>query len=118
MSTLSFKNVYINSTYTIVGKLEYNGPLKKYFHAHFEDPYLNQKTFEQAEMSMIKHCIHGVLKRNKTKEKDISVCFGGDLSNQIACSNHALKEFSFPFVGVYGACSTSMLSLGLTSLER
>lgn len=116
MNTIEFNNVYIQTTFTNVGPKEYKGPLKSFFHSHFEDIYLNQKTYEKAEMVMIKDTIIQTLKRLKLKEKNIGMAFGGDLTNQIACTNHALKEFSFPFVGVYGACSTSMLSLALASI--
>ena len=116
MTTINFNNVYLQSTYTIVGPKEYKGPLKAYFHAHFDDIYLNQKTYEKAEMEMIRNTIINTLKNLKIKEKDIGMAFGGDLTNQIACTNHAMKEFNIPFVGVYGACSTSMLSLALASI--
>lgn len=116
MTTINFKNVYLQSTYTIVGPTEYQGPLKEYFHAHFDDVYLNKKTYELAEMEMIRQTLYEVLKVKRIREIDIGVAFGGDLTNQISCTNHAVKNFSFPFVGVYGACSTSMLSLGLASM--
>lgn len=116
MTTIEFNNVYLQTTFTLVGPKEYQGPLKGYFHAHFDDIYFDQKTYEKAEMEMIRNTLINVLKNLRMKEKDIGVAFGGDLTNQIACTNHAMKEFSFPFVGVYGACSTSMLSLALASM--
>ena len=116
MNTIEFNNVYIQTTFTLVGPKEYKGPLRPYFHAHFDDIYLNQKTYEKAEMEMIRNTLINTLKSISIKEKDIGMGFGGDLTNQIACTNHALKEFNFPFVGVYGACSTSMLSLALASM--
>ena len=116
MNTIEFSNVYLQTTFTLVGPKEYQGPLNAYFHAHFEDIYLEQKTYEKAEMEMIRNTIINTLKNLKIKEKDIGMAFGGDLTNQIACTNHAMKEFNIPFVGVYGACSTSMLSLALASI--
>ena len=115
MNTIEFNNVYIQSTFTLVGPTEYDGPLKPYFHAHFDDIYLNQKTYEKAEMEMIRSTLINALKSINMKEKDIGMGFGGDLTNQIACTNHALKEFNFPFVGVYGACSTSALGIMMAS---
>ena len=116
MTTINFNRVYLQTTFTLVGPKEYSGPLKAYFHSHFDDIYLNQKTYEKAEMEMIRQTLIELLKRKKVREKDVGMAFGGDLTNQIACTNHALKEFNIPFVGTYGACSTSMLSLAMASM--
>ena len=39
MNTIEFNNVYIQTTFTLVGPKEYKGPLRPYFHAHFDDDF-------------------------------------------------------------------------------
>ena len=39
-------------------------------------------------------------------EKGVQAMVGGDLLNQIMPSALAARELKFPFLGLYGACST------------
>ena len=54
MNTIEFNNVYIQTTFTLVGPKEYKGPLRPYFHAHFDDIYLNFKT--DMEKIYLRYC--------------------------------------------------------------
>ncbi|MFQ7058152.1 MAG: hypothetical protein ACLRQX_06065 [Turicibacter sanguinis] len=46
----------------------------------------------------------------------MTVSFAGDLVNQIVPTHYVFREFNIPFFGIYGACSTSMESLLLSSI--
>jgi stage V sporulation protein AD len=49
-----------------------------------------------------------------TKEQ-VHFYIGGDLMNQIISSSFAARTMSIPYLGVFGACSTSMESLALAA---
>ena len=105
--TYKYNNVYIKDSYTIAGVYESNGPLKKYFNKLYDDDfYYGEKTFEQAESKLLEDNIKNILTKNKLKEKDIDLIVSGDLQNQIAASDYALRNFNIPFLGVYNACAT------------
>lgn len=116
MSTINLYNTYVNIAYTVGGLMEKEGPLGQYFDAIVSDIYAGEKTFEQAEISLLKQTLKGVFKKGKIKVKDVDLAFGGDLNNQIAITGYTMKDFSIPLIGVYGACSNSMLSLAMAAL--
>jgi stage V sporulation protein AD len=49
-------------------------------------------------------------------EKDIDVLLSGDLLNQIISASFAARDFNFPFLGVYSACSTMSESMMLAAM--
>ena len=53
-------------------------------------------------------------KVGKTKF-DIDVLVSGDLLNQIVATNYAASSLGIPLIGIYGACSTSVLGLIIAS---
>lgn len=106
--TTTFKNVYVKDTSTIVGIYEANGPLKDYFDKTYtKDLYFGEKSWEKAEVKLLKDSLSLLLKKTKLKETDIDLVISGDLQNQIASSDYALREFDIPFLGIYNACATS-----------
>lgn len=106
----------IISTYSIVGPKEGQGPLSSYFDQILNDDTCGKESFEKAESQMMFTAISETLKKAKLKEKDIDYLFSGDLLNQIISSTFAAREFSIPFFGLYGACSTMSESLSLASI--
>ena len=50
------------------------------------------------------------------KSEDINLFFCGDLINQIMASSFAARELAIPYLGIFGACSTSMQGLALAAL--
>ena len=109
-------NVYLLETATAVGPLESQGPLKDDFDILYDEPYCGQKSWEQAESQLMRSAIQKVINKAKIKESDISVSFAGDLVNQIVPTHYVFRETNIPFFGIYGACSTSMESLLLSSI--
>ena len=104
--SLRFDNAYIESTSTVAGKLEKEGPLGAYFDKTYSNNYCNMKSWEKAEMKLFDDSINVLLDKTKKKEVDISLFIGGDLNNQIVISNYVLKKYPFPHLGIYSACST------------
>ena len=107
--THKFNDVFINETATVTGPYEAKGPLSKYFDLCHKDLAFNEKTWEQAEIKSIKESIDILFK--KSNINDVDVFIGGDLLNQIVCSNYAMKCYDKPFIGIYAACSISTLGL-------
>ena len=109
--TFNYKNVYIQDTATICGPYEKNGPLKKYFDKSYDDLYFGEKSFEKAEIKLIKDALMMLMKKTGIKKEDIELTIGGDLLNQIAASTYGTYSVGQAFVGIYGACSTSILGM-------
>lgn len=115
-STHFFHNVYVQSTGTCAGPMEHQGPLGEYFDVYFDDLYCHQKTFEKGEREMQKVAINSCLQKVKMQVSDIDLMVGGDLTNQITATSYTAGQFDVPYIGVYGACSSSCLSMGVSSM--
>lgn len=115
-NSIKFKNVYIASTGTACGPLEFQGPLGPYFDKGFNDHHCGEGSFEKAERKMLRDSLDICLKREKLKYKDIDIYLGGDLMNQNTTVHYLAREIAKPFIGIYGACSSFALSMGLSSL--
>ena len=114
--TSTYKNVYIKDSSTIAGIYEANGPLKEYFDkVYTNDFYFGEKSFEKAEIKLLKESISLLLKKTKLKEKEVDLIISGDLQNQITSSDYAIREYDIPFLGIYNACSTSSEGLIIAS---
>lgn len=118
--TNKYKNVYIDDTYTICGNYENDGPLSKYFDKKYEkDLYFGEKSWEKAEVCLLKEANENIISKNKLKEEDIDLLISGDLQNQIAASDYMARNFNIPYMGIYEACATmgEGLIIGSTFLE-
>ena len=104
--TTKYNNVYIEDTYTIAGNYENDGPLSKYFDKKYEkDLYFGEKSWEKAEVHLLKEANKNIIKKNKLKEENIDLLISGDLQNQIAASDYMARDFNIPFMGIYEACA-------------
>lgn len=105
--TTKFNNVYIDDSYTIASVYEKDGPIANYFDKIYDkDLYYGSDTFEKAEERMLYDSIDNLLEQSKLKDSDIDYVISGDLENQIAASNYALRNFDIPFLGIFSACAT------------
>ena len=114
--TNKYKNVYVQETSTIAGVYESKGPLKKYYDKTYEkDLYFGEKSWEKAEIKLLKESIDTLLEKTKTKDKEVDLLIAGDLQNQIAASNYTMRNLNIPFLGIYNACATSAEGLIIAS---
>lgn len=104
------------STATVVGSKEGKGPLGKTFDRVVEDIYYGENTWEKAEQRMMSEAITLAMQKAGVKETDIDFFLAGDLLNQIISANFTAREKSFPFLGLYGACSTMYEGLAVGSM--
>lgn len=112
--SLNISNVYVLASSTCAGPLEKEGPLGGYFSKTYDTQYAGEKTYENAEKKMLKDAC-SLLMNNKSISSKVDMIFGGDLSNQITVANYLASLYTLPFIGVYGACSTSVLSMIIAS---
>ncbi len=114
--TIQFEKPPVVKGYaSVAGKRESEGPLGKEFDRVFDDEYLGKDTFEQAESEMQKQVIELALSKAQIDINEIDFVFAGDLLNQCAGSTYAASGFGIPHIGIYGACSTMALGLGLAA---
>ncbi len=105
--TSKFNNVYVRDSYTIAGIYEANGPIADYFDLIYDkDFYYGCDTFEKAEEKMLCNATRELINRAKVIDSDIDYVISGDLENQIAASDYAMRDFNIPFLGIYSACAT------------
>ena len=102
--------------YTIVGPKEGQGNFGAYFDYVMKNDCFGEDTYEKAERKMLETALTGVIQKAKLTPKDIDVMIAGDLLNQIISSSYAARAFEFPFIGVYGACSTMAESMAVASV--
>ena len=120
MQSLVFENkVYVVSAASIVGKLEGEGPLGKYFDKVEEDPMLGQDSWEEAESRMQLSAARMALDKAGLQPEDIRMIFTGDLLAQSIASSFGIVELERPVYGLFGACSTmgEALSLGAMAVN-
>ena len=113
--TFNYKNVYIKDTSTVVGPYEKDGPLKKYFDKTYSDLYFGEKSFEKAEVKLVKDALVLLMKKTGLKKENIELTIGGDSLNQITASTYGTYSVGDAFIGIYGACSTSVLGMIIAS---
>lgn len=95
----------------VVGPDEGKGPLGPDFDKVYADLWAGEKSFEFAEKKMMQDACDMILKRNQDKQVDFFIA--GDLLDQIISSSFTARELELPYLGIFGACSTSMLGLAL-----
>ncbi|MEE0265137.1 MAG: stage V sporulation protein AD [Acutalibacteraceae bacterium] len=115
--TIAFKNKPAIAGFgSVVGKKEGEGPLKSFFHKIEYDTKLGCDTWEQAESKLQKEAIQTALEKSGVNGSDINIVFGGDLLNQCISTSYSIRGFNIPFLGQYGACSTMVQSIILSSV--
>lgn len=116
-NTVFFKNKpKIVSYAAICGSKEKTGIIGGFADITLDDDMYGESTFEKAECKMLTNAISLVIEKGKCTDKDIDALFSGDLLNQIISASFAARDYGFPFLGVYSACSTMSESLMLGSM--
>ena len=103
--------VNIATTASIVGPKEKSGPLHMFFDQCLDDEFWGESTWEKAESKIIKETVGMAVSKSGIATNEIDFCFAGDLLNQCISSSFGLRDLNIPFLGIFGACSTTLLSL-------
>ncbi len=103
----------IISSAAVGGPFEAKSPLAKDFDILFEDIWIGEKSFEKAEQQLLERACKFAINKAQLKEDDINFFLSGDLMNQITSSSFTARSLKLPFIGLFGACSSSMESLAV-----
>ena len=116
MQTIFFKNKpRIVATGTIAGPKECAGVVGKYVDKTLYDDTFGESTYEKAECKMLTFAARQAIKNAGEEEENMDMFISGDLLNQIISASFTARDFDFPFLGVYGACSTLAESYALAA---
>ena len=110
------KRPRIVSSATVGGPFEAQGPLAEDFDLLHEDLWLGQDSFEKAEKKMFEEACERAIDKAGLQMEDIQFFLAGDLMNQVISSSFTARTLSVPYIGLFGACSTSMEGLALAAL--
>ena len=100
---------------TVVGPDEGEGPLAADFDLVHPELDMQQKSWEKAERLMMEQASDFAIQSSGLQKDDLQFYVGGDLMNQIISSSFAARDLGLPYLGVFGACSTSMETLALAA---
>ncbi|WP_313559876.1 stage V sporulation protein AD [Ruminiclostridium cellobioparum] len=109
-------NPVILASAAVGGPFEAQGALAKDFDILHDDLWLGQESFEKAEKKLMEQACETAIKKAGLKKEDVQFFMGGDLINQIISSSFTARTLGIPFLGLYGACSSSMEGLALASM--
>ena len=116
-NTVYFKNSpRILSYAAICGSKEKTGVIGGYADITLENDMYEESTYEKAECKMLTNVISLAIEKGGFKQQDIDVLISGDLLNQIISASFAARDYLFPFLGVYSACSTMSESIMLAAM--
>ncbi len=105
----------ITSTGVSVGPFEGQGHLRDDFDIIHDDLWLNEDSYEKAHRVLLEEAASCAIKKKGLKNEDIQFLFAGDLVNQITPTSFAARTMAIPYLGLFGACSTSMEGLALAA---
>jgi stage V sporulation protein AD len=105
----------ILSTGVSGGPFEANGNLSEDFDILHEDLWMGKDSYEQAHRLLIEEAVEEALKKSGIGMEQLQFFLAGDLINQITPTSFAARTFQLPYMGLFGACSTSMEGLALGS---
>lgn len=106
----------ITAEATVVGPEEGAGPLGHEYDIVHGDTRLEQETWEKAERTLMEEAAKLAIENAGLTKEKINFFIGGDLLNQIVSSSFSARTLSVPYLGLFGACSTSMESLALAAM--
>ncbi|ANE47258.1 SpoVAD [Paenibacillus swuensis] len=105
----------IVSSSAVVGPDEGKGPLAEDFDYIQDELRMEKKSWETTERLLLEKAAEIAVSKAGLTNEDIQFYIGGDLMNQIISNSFAARTMSIPYLGVFGACSTSMESLALAA---
>ncbi|WP_257348827.1 stage V sporulation protein AD [Pseudalkalibacillus decolorationis] len=105
----------ILTTGTVGGPFEANGEIPEDFDILHSDLWLEQDSYEKAHKVLMEEACQTAIEKAGLQKEQIQFFLGGDLINQITPTSFATKTLGAPYLGLFGACSTSMEGLALSA---
>lgn len=109
------KPIYMSASSAVVGPDEASGPLGEKFDLTFDELHCGQDNWELAERHLMEQAVDICLQKADKKPADMDLFLSGDLINQTVIANYTARKNQIPFLGMFGACSTSMETLAVAS---
>ncbi|WP_126425301.1 stage V sporulation protein AD [Brevibacillus marinus] len=109
------KPVIVGSA-AVGGPFEASHPLSDDFDTLHGDTWLGQDSWEQAEKVLLEEAANKAVEKAGLTNDKIQFFLAGDLLNQIISASFAARTLSVPYLGLFGACSTTTEALALASL--
>jgi stage V sporulation protein AD len=106
----------IQAAATVVGPFEGQGPLANDFDIIHGDLTIGQESWEKAEKALLEEAAKLAIENAGLTKEQVNFFIGGDLMNQIISSSFAARTLAIPYIGVFGACSSSMESLAVAAM--
>lgn len=97
------------------GPFEGNGALADDFDIICEDLWLGQDSYEKAERALMERACQRAIQKSNLQKENINFFISGDLMNQIISSSFTARTLGVPYLGIFGACSSSMEGLSLAA---
>ncbi|MFE7063535.1 stage V sporulation protein AD [Sutcliffiella sp. NPDC057660] len=97
------------------GPFEANGLLADDFDLLHKDLWLEEDSYEKAHKVLLEEACNKAVKKANMELENVQFMLAGDLINQMTPTNFAAEALGIPYIGVFGACSTSMEGLALAS---
>lgn len=105
----------ICSTGVIGGPFEADGQIPNDFDTLHEDLWIGQDSYEKAHRIMFEEACNKALEKSALQKEDVQFILAGDLVNQLTPTSFACRTLEIPYLGLFGACSTSMEGLALAA---
>ncbi len=106
----------IVATGTIAGPKECAGVVGNFVDKALLEDTFGEDTYEKAECKMLTFAVRKAIENGGLTEEDIDLLISGDLLNQIISASFTARDFDFPFLGTYSACSTMTESMALAAM--
>ncbi|MBS4534753.1 stage V sporulation protein AD [Clostridium sp. D2Q-14] len=106
----------IISSAAVGGPFEAQGAIAEDFDMLHQDIWLGQDSYEKAEKKLLEQACEISIQKANLRKEDIEFFISGDLMNQIISSSFTARTLGAPYLGIFGACSSSMEGLALGSL--
>jgi stage V sporulation protein AD len=103
----------IISTGTVGGPFEANGRIADDFDLLHGDLWLGQDSYEKAQKVLFEESCQKAMEKANIQKEDVQFILAGDLINQITSTSFACRTLEAPYLGLFGACSTSMEGLAM-----
>jgi stage V sporulation protein AD len=103
----------IISTGTVGGPFEANGRIADDFDLLHGDLWLGQDSYEKAQKVLFEESCQKAMEKANIQKEDVQFILAGDLINQITSTSFACRTLESPYLGLFGACSTSMEGLAM-----
>ncbi|SDW69946.1 stage V sporulation protein AD [Marininema mesophilum] len=110
--TFSFNGeVRVIASAAVGGPKEGEGLLQKELDHIYPDNYAGQDSWEKAEQKMMEDAVDHAVKKASLSNDQVDLFLAGDLLNQNISASFTARTHQIPLMGMFGACSASMLTL-------